>query len=185
MHKFDASRAGLLDSEERRKFLPPEDILRKIGVREDTIFADIGCGTGYFTIPAAEMAERGNVFAIDMQEEMLEMLKEKISGKENITIVSSTEDKIPLPDESVDIAFMANVLHEIDGDGTLREAHRILRHGGILVVVDWKKEKTEIGPPMEHRLSLKEAEFKIKGVGLSPKDSFEIQPYHYCIVANK
>ena len=51
MHKFDASRAGLLDNEERRKFLPPEDILRKIGVREDTIFADIGCGTGYFTIP--------------------------------------------------------------------------------------------------------------------------------------
>ncbi|HDL15106.1 MAG TPA: methyltransferase domain-containing protein [Euryarchaeota archaeon] len=100
-------------------------------------------------------------------------------------MVSSTEDKIPLPGESVDIAFMANVLHEIDGDGTLREAHRILRHGGILVVVDWKKEKAEIGPPMEHRLSLKEAELKIKEVGLSPKDSFEIQPYHYCIVARK
>ncbi len=184
-HKFDAAWASILEDEERKEFLPPVEILKRIGVREGITFADIGCGTGYFTIPAAELVGRGRIFAIDVQEEMLELLKKKIEGMENITIVKSSEDTIPLPSESVDIAFMGDVLHELVGDATLREAYRILRHGGVLGVVDWKKEEMEIGPPFEDRLSIEEAKAMIERVGFSVTESFEIPPYHYCLIAKK
>jgi ubiquinone/menaquinone biosynthesis C-methylase UbiE len=184
-HKFDAAWASILEDEERKEFLPPVEILKRLGVREGITFADIGCGTGYFTIPAAELVGRGRVFAIDVQAEMLELLKKKIKDRENITIVKSSEDTIPLPSESVDITFMGDVLHELEGEGTLREAYRILRRGGVLGVVDWKKEKMEIGPPFEDRLSIQEAKAKIKGVGFSVTESFEIPPYHYCLIAKK
>jgi ubiquinone/menaquinone biosynthesis C-methylase UbiE len=184
-HKFDVSRAEILEDEERF-LLPQAEILKRIGVREGVTFADIGCGTGYFTIPASELVgERGRVYAIDIQEEMLELLKRKIAHIGNIVAIKSEEDAIPLPEESVDVAFMGDVLHELEGEGTLREVYRILRRGGVLGVVDWKKEKMEIGPPTEDRLSVEEAKEKIERAGFRVRESFEIPPYHYCLVANK
>lgn len=122
LHKFDVARVAVLEDEGRKEFLPAEEILRRIGVKEGIKLADIGCGTGYFSIPVAGLVGKERVFAIDVQGEMLELLRKKTKNMENIIIVKSTEDRIPLPEESVVIAFMGGVLHELEGVGTLREA---------------------------------------------------------------
>lgn len=184
-HKFDPSMAHILEDEERRKFLPPEKILKEVGVREGVVMADVGCGTGYFTLPAAKLVKDGRVFAVDVQEEMLELLKQRAEGLENLMPVKSEEDAIPLPDESVDIVFMGDVLHELEGDATLREVHRILRRRGVLGIVEWRKEDTGIGPPVEDRLSEQEAVRMLEGVGFAVERCFQVHPYHYCIVARK
>jgi len=183
-HKFDPSKKEVLDARERRKILPPEETLRKAGIREGISFADIGCGVGYFSIPASRMVGKGKVYAIDIQRRMLEQLKKEDIG--NIEVVESSEEEIPLASGSADLALMADVLHELEGEGTLREAHRILKPNGRLAVVDWKKEESGgWGPPLEERLSLAEAEERLEKAGFAVVERFEVPPYHFGIIATK
>lgn len=72
-HKFEAKKAEILDSADRRKFLNPDSILGKAGLSRDTVFADPGCGSGYFAIPASFIVKK--VCAIDVQEGMLVFVK--------------------------------------------------------------------------------------------------------------
>ena len=185
-HKFPVEHRSHLDSEERRSYLDAGTILRAFGVREGMRVADIGSGTGFFALPAAEIVgPRGHVDAVDLSAEMLEDLRAKLlrSGARNVTAVRSAEDRIPLQDGSVDLAFLACVLHELDGPGTLRECRRILRPEGRLAVVDWKKAEMEFGPPREHRLDESEARALLTGAGFAPTRTFEAGRYHYGIEA--
>ena len=102
-HKFDVTKAKILDSIDRRKFLNPDSILKKAGLDSDTVFADLGCGSGYFTIPASLIVKK--VYAIDVQQEMLDIIGEKIRMEKlkNIEPILSEESSIPLPDKSVDV----------------------------------------------------------------------------------
>ena len=71
-HKFKVSEKQKLDNPERRAFLPPEETLRKLGLQPGEIMADIGCGIGYFTFPAASIVGPNvKVFALDVAPEML------------------------------------------------------------------------------------------------------------------
>ena len=175
-----------LDSAERRSYLDPARILAAFNVRSGMRLADIGSGTGFFAIPAAALVgPQGRVFAVDLSAEMLEDLQAKLarSPAGNLESVRSTEDRIPLPDRSVDFVFLACVLHELDGPGTLLEARRILRPDGRLGVVDWKKEEMEFGPPKAHRLDEDEARAVLSDAGFIPSPAFEAGAYHYGIEA--
>lgn len=185
-HKFDVAHRAYLDSEERHSYLDATKILERMGLREGMRVADIGSGTGFFALPAAEIVgDKGHVDAVDLSPKMLEDLQAKIAKRHarNVSAVRSTEDRVPLPDASVDLAFLACVLHELDGPGTLLEARRILRPQGRLGVVDWKKEDMEFGPPKEHRLDMAEAKAVLADAGFSPVRTFEAGPYHYGIAA--
>ena len=183
-HKFDPARRGTLDSPARRAYLDPEGTLRAFGLREGMIMADVGAGTGFFALPAARLVgPRGRVYAFDLAPSMLEDLRQKVreSGTGNVVVLHSLEDRLPLPDASVDFAFIACVLHELVGPGTLRECRRILRPSGSLGVVDWKKIDQDEGPPKEHRFEEAEARAVLESAGFRPARTFEAGPYHYGI----
>lgn len=185
-HKFDAAHRAYLDSEERRSYLDPPAILRAFAVRAGMRLADVGSGTGFFALPAAAIVgPKGRVFAVDLSAEMLEDLRGKLrrAPERNVEAVRSTEDRIPLPDASVDFVLMACVLHELDGPATLLEARRILGPGGRLGIVDWKKEETEFGPPKAHRLDEDEARAVLSDAGFEPLRTFEAGAHHYGIEA--
>ena len=154
-HKFHIDRRAYLDSDERKSYLDAWAILRAFGVRTGMRIADVGAGTGFFALPAAELVgPGGHVDAVDLAPEMLEDLQAKLvrDRVQNVTAARSTEDRIPLPDAAVEFVLLACVLHELDGPGTLLEARRILRPKGVLGIVDWKKEDMEFGPPRAQRL---------------------------------
>ncbi len=185
-HKFDAKNAGILDSIDRHKFLNPDSILEKAGLDSDTVFADLGCGSGYFTIPASFIVKK--VYAIDVQQEMLDLLSEKIrKGRlKNIETILSKESSIPLPDNSVDVLFMANVFHEVDDRGAiLKEAKRILRGRGRLIIVDWKKIEMDFGPPVEERLGAEEVVSICEDAGFRILERLEAGQYNYMLVFGK
>lgn len=185
-HKFDVAHRKGLDSEERRSYLDAPAILRSLGVRDGMHLADVGAGTGFFAIPAAEIVgPGGRVYAVDMSVEMLDDLRSKLRKKplKNLDALRSTEDRIPLPDACVDLVFLACVLHELDGPGTLLEARRILRPDGRIGIVDWKKEEMEFGPPRAHRLDEVEARAVLRDAGFHPTRTFEAGAYHYGIEA--
>jgi ubiquinone/menaquinone biosynthesis C-methylase UbiE len=185
-HKFHIERRAYLDSEERRSYLDARAILRGFGIGAGMRVADVGAGTGFFALPAADLVgPAGHVYAADLSPEMLKDLQAKIAVRlvPNVGAVRSTEDRIPLGDASVDFVLLACVLHELDGPGTLLECRRILKPQGRFGIVDWKKEDMEYGPPKEHRLDEGQAKAILADAGLEPTRAFEAGPYHYAIEA--
>lgn len=185
-HKFPVEHRRSLESEERKSYLDPTTILREAGVRRGMRVADVGAGIGFFALPAAALVgPRGHVYAVDVSPEMLDDLRKKVVRERaaNLTALRSTEDRIPLSDAAVDLVFLACVLHELDGPGTLSECRRILTPDGRLAIVDWKKEDMEFGPPKAHRLDEAEAQAAVARAGFVPIRTFTAGAYHYGIEA--
>ena len=185
-HKFSPSHACFLDSQDRYALLEPEQILERAGIRRGMRVADVGAGSGFFTIPIAKMVgNEGKVFAIDIQEGMIAILNEKLKRLKikNVEALLSTEERIPLPDESVDLAFLAQTLHELEDYATLEEIGRILKPRGTLAILEWKKDAdTNMGPPFEERLTQEQTIEIAEGAGFALKNLFENLSYHYLAI---
>ena len=186
-HKFDPSKKEKLEGEERKSFYDIHELILWMGISRGITIADIGCGTGYCTVPLAALAgEKGLVFACDISQEMLDSLREKIEKWDigNISAKLSQESSLPIEDNSVDFVFLSMLLHEIDSPASfLSEIKRILRKGGRIGVVDWEKLESEVGPPIDERVSMAEAVAMLAGEGLSTIKNEMIGSYHYAILS--
>jgi ubiquinone/menaquinone biosynthesis C-methylase UbiE len=175
VHKFDAKKAGILDDPERAKFLDPDNILEKLKLTGDIVLADLGCGTGFFSIPASRRVKK--VFALDIQQEMLDILIT------NIEAILSEESYIPLSDKSVNILLMANVFHELEDKlSLLKEVNRVLKMNGRLMIIDWKKMEMDFGPPLKERLDEKEVIATCFRNGFTLLERSNIGPYNYLLI---
>ncbi len=177
---------GWPDSD-RRKTMDPEAILAKAGLRPGMAFADIGCGQGYFTIPAAKLVgSKGRVYGIDLDEEAIIALREKAAaeGLKNIKVtVGGAGDRV-LCRACADVAFFGICLHDFDDPSkALENARRTLKPGGVLADLDWNKVKTEGGPPAEKRLSVEKASKLIETAGFRIKSTEDIAGRYYLIIA--
>ncbi|RIV19652.1 class I SAM-dependent methyltransferase [Alicyclobacillaceae bacterium I2511] len=166
-HAFNPER--LLAMEEGRiTFMPPEPILAKFLTSSGMTMADIGCGAGYFTLPAAKLLTHGRVYAIDRQENMVDFTTERANeaGLTNVLGVVAPATDLPLADKSVDAVLMSMVFHDIpEQSGILSEARRVLVPGGTLYLVEWDKTGTRSGPPMEIRLRPEELQGILESAG--------------------
>jgi len=168
-HKFNPENKKRLSSDLRKKVLPASRILREAGLREEMIFADVGCGNGYFTFPASDIAgSRGKVFALDISSELLAdiNIRAKEENKTNIEVIKTEENNLRISKESVDLAFSCNVMHEAkDLDLFLKEIKRVLKPQGRIVIIDWEKTDGDVGPPKEHRLDKNVIIRELKDIG--------------------
>ncbi len=185
MHKFDPRHLERLLSEERFKNISPERVLREAGLKEGDAMADIGCGPGFFSMPAAGIVgSSGRVYAVDTQQEMLEYFKDRRVPPRNVELLLSGEYSIPIADSAADFTLLAYVLHEAERkDLFLDEIKRITRPGGALMVIDWKKRAEESGPPVEERLDADEAASLIERAGFSGVEVSSLNDSHYRILA--
>ena len=155
-HKFDAKYKHKLDNEKRRELLPPDETLIKLGLHEGDVVADIGCGIGYFTIPASKIVgDSGNIFALDISPEMLQDVGIKIKSNNisNIEIILTEENDLKLENNKITFAFISTVLHEADeAENFLKEIKRIISPKGKIAIVEWQKINSDFGPPIDHRL---------------------------------
>lgn len=168
-HKFDPDNWRRLESDERRALLPPEQILSEIGLETGHTIVDVGAGTGYFAIPAADrVGPHGIVYAVDVAAPMLDLITRRIAGKElPIELVHSQETDIPLPEGIADHVFTSTVLHEVDPKRRIafvQELVRLLKPGGRLSILDWAPvEERTMGPPSHIRLSKDEVKGLLRG----------------------
>jgi ubiquinone/menaquinone biosynthesis C-methylase UbiE len=186
-HKFDAKCKHKLDNPQRRAMLPPERTLRLMGLREGDVMVDIGCGIGYFTVPASEIVgNSGKVYAVDVSEEMLSDV-EKIIEEKNISNVETmlTNGSMPsLEHAVVTFAFTSNVLHEIeDVEGFIQGIRGMLADNGRIVIVEWEKIDSEFGPPKNHRLDKDELAKMMKSVGFYDISFVDLGENFYGITA--
>lgn len=154
-HKFDQTNKSKLDNDWRRQNLPPYETLKELGLSENDVAADIGCGIGYFSIPIAEIIKSGNVYALDISSEMLAEVERRASVLQLINIITAKTEEydLKLPDDTVSFSLLVNVLHEVnDKIKFVKEIKRITKENGKIAIIEWEKKETEMGPPIQHRL---------------------------------
>lgn len=175
------------DENERRKWQNPEAILAEVGLKPGFVFVDIGCGTGFFALPAARVVgNKGKVYGLDANEAAIKELKEKAEKEElrNLVLKLGEAEQFIFCERCADIVFFGIDLHDFrDPAKVLQSARKMLKPNGRLVDLDWKKEPMELGPPLEIRFSEEETEKLIKDAGFKIKMRKEAGPYHYMIVA--
>jgi ubiquinone/menaquinone biosynthesis C-methylase UbiE len=188
-HRFNPEESAKLDNPERRRVLPPEKTLRELGLREGDSFVDIGCGTGYFTIPAIDIVgPGGRVFGIDVSERMLDKLRERTERDQldRLTLIKSDGHSLGLQVGIVSFAFMANVLHEIeDRKEFLQEIYRSLVPGGRFALIDWVKKVGTDGPRFETRLDLSYVKQLLEDSGFILKDTGSLGDDFYTVLSSR
>jgi ubiquinone/menaquinone biosynthesis C-methylase UbiE len=186
-HKFDPAHRARLEAPDRARLLPPEALLRRAGLGEGMRVGDLGCGPGFFTVPAARIVGRhGRVFAVDISDELLRVVRNKAAaaGLTQIEAVRAEEDHIPLRDASIDVALLAFVLHEaVHPTAFIRETARVLADHGHLLVLEWQLQTPPAGPPVGDRLGPATTVALLKDVGFVMLEHFTPNPLHYGLLA--
>jgi len=175
------------------ELIDTEVIFRELRISHDMTFLDLGCGTGAYSIEVAgRMKNQGMVHAIDLWEDGIAILRERIAGGgyTNVNaVVADLGNTIPIEDESVDTCLMATVLHDLveigAGDGALKEASRVLKTEAMLAIVEYKKIDGPPGPPKDIRLSPEDVERMVIPHGFIKRSFADLGPYHYLSVFTK
>ena len=152
---FDPDIKEVLLSSDRQRSLDVFRVTSLIPIFPHHVIADIGCGPGFFTVPLAKHVFDGKIYAIDVQQEMLDAAKEGLERIRltNVELILSKDDRLPLDDDSLDGALAAFVVHEAENPKSLLEdTRRCLRRGGWIALLEWNKREMEEGPPLEDRI---------------------------------
>ncbi len=173
----------------------PEDTLRRLGVSPGDRVAEIGCGNGYFALPAGRIAAPASVYAVDLDETLLAELEGLAAGKgiDNVVPVrGDARDLAALLPEPVDLALLANAFHGIDDRAAfVAGVAGALAADGRFVVVNWRdrpREATAIageprGPPTELRVGPEETRRAVEDASdLRLAREVDLPPFHYGLV---
>lgn len=170
-------------------FLNPNEILEQLHLQDDMIVAEFGCGSGNFAIALAKKLVEGRVYGLDVQAEVLSALQgkarsERISNIETIQCDLEQEAGSTLPNEFLDLVLIPNVLFQAeDKKAIIKEAERILKKGGQLLIIDWKKAP-KFGPK-NGRISAEEVKSIAEGLDLKLEKEFDAGSFHYALLFKK
>lgn len=180
MHKFNIKSIEKLDNPERRRTMPPEETLLKFKVEDNGSLLDVGCGIGYFTVPASKILKNNSVIGIDIIPEILDFAKGKAKGINNIEFKISEEYAFPVESDQVKYVFISNVIHEVeDKSRYFSEVRRVLKDDGYFLIIDWDKRKMEMGPPIHDRISKDEMMALCSKAGFRTIETIDVSPNQY------
>lgn len=175
------------NEEERRNWQHPESILKGIGLKAGDAFIDIGCGDGFFAIPASRIVgEKGRVIASDIDGASIERLRKRAvkEGIRNIELVVAPAEEAIHCERCADFVFYGIDLHDFENPAkVLSNALQMIGPNGRLVDLDWKKEQMDIGPPIDIRFSIEKASSLIEAAGFKVESVKDSGRFHYQITA--
>lgn len=173
------------------KFINPSLVVAQTGLMQGQIVADLGCGNGFYVLPAAQMiGNTGVVYAVDVQENKLAATVSIANqfGYKNIRVVKAdlTKPLLDIPENSCDLVIVGNILHEISQkEGLIKNIYRVLKPTGRVVIVEWKRTATPFGPPIERRIEQQALEIMLMQAGLRKVKELEADGYHYAVLFEK
>lgn len=186
--KFNVAQLERLNDVGRFESLPPDVMWRALGDPEPRTIVDIGAGTGLFSCRFAEMAPIADVYAVDTEPTMVRWMLEHRPQYlcDRLHPVRGGEAAIPLGTGEADLAVMINLHHELaDPLASYREALRVLRIGGQLLVADWAPGDEQSGPPQHVRASAELIAGMLSAVGFESVSSHPGLPRHSLLTARK
>jgi ubiquinone/menaquinone biosynthesis C-methylase UbiE len=169
--------ADWLDRPDRDAREQPERVLDALHLDAKMTVADVGAGTGYFTVRLAKRVAK--VYATDLQPEMLDLLRTRLARDKlaNVELVLATDHDAKLPERSIDLALLVDVYHELaDPAGVMAGIRRALKPGGRLVLVEYRGEDPSVPIKPEHKMTLAQIQKELGALGFRFVESFEFLP---------
>lgn len=169
-------------------FLTPDHLVRELNLKPGDRVADLGCGTGAYTIALArEVGDIGQVYAVDVHREMLHTLAGTLERQSLLnveTLWANIEKGIPIDAYSLDAVVMSNVLFQLeDIDKALSHVAKVLKPEGELLVVEWSHSHGGVGPHPSHVVEEERAEELVKKHGFRIQRRLSAGSFHYAFLA--
>ena len=181
--------AEWLERSERTSEEQPDEALDALGPLAGLTVADLGAGSGYFTVRIARrVGDKGRVYANDLQPEMLKMLAARIAREKisNVTLVHGTIDDPKLPVATIDLVLMVDVYHELSEPQKMLSAiGKALKPGGRLVLLEYRKEDAAIPIRFEHKMSVAEAKLELEAEGFTLSSVDHRLPRQHILIFSK
>jgi SAM-dependent methyltransferase len=185
-HHDPAAYMASLDDPARDAYQKPDEVMKALALHEGETVADIGSGTGYFTVRFARaVGPQGRVYAVDISPDMIRHLNHRLrdEGIRNVVPVLSDPDDPLLPDSSVDCFVIVDTWHHIEDKARyLSRMRRMLKPGGEIVHIDFKKQDLPVGPPTGMKIAREDLIKQMDAAGFALAAEHTFLPYQYFLV---
>jgi SAM-dependent methyltransferase len=184
-HDFvDADKwAGVFDDPARDEWQKPHEVMLALELAPDATVADIGSGTGYFTVRLSHFVPKGRVYGVDIEPKMVKYLAERAekSGLRNITAVAGKPDDPMLP-QPVDRVLLVDTYHHVgDRERYFARMRASLKAGARIAIIDFS-EQSPVGPPVADRLSPALVASEMDAAGYKLLQHHDFLPNQYFLV---
>ena len=184
-HSFgDADKwAKVFDDPERDAWQKPHDVIQALALKPDAVVADIGAGTGYFSVRFAHMVPQGRVYGVDTEPGMVKHLAEraKRAGLKNVTAVTGKPGDPRLP-EKADLIVFVDVYHHVEErERYFRQLRKSLKPGGRIAIIDFRMD-SPVGPPQNVRIEPGRVKDEMKRAGYELAQEHAFLPNQYFLV---
>jgi ubiquinone/menaquinone biosynthesis C-methylase UbiE len=167
-HRFDNPQqlAKSFDDPARDAWQMPDRVIAALGLKQGGIVADIGAGTGYFTVRLAKSDAKPKVYAVDIEPSMVNYLKDRAAkeGLNNVVAVQAAAETPNLP-EPVDVVLLVDTFHHIGGrEVYFRNLAKSLKPGGKVAIIDFRPGVPD-GPPKEFHFTPEQVKSEMSKAG--------------------
>ena len=186
MHQDPKAYIATLENPQREKEQKPDEVIAAMNLKAGETIADIGAGSGFFAFRfARKVGDSGRVYAVDINPDMILYMNRRIRDskiKNAVTVLSAPDDPL-LTDASINRFFICNTWHHVQSRpryiGLMK---KMLKPGGQVIIVDYKKRQLPVGPPPEMKLAKRDVigEMESNGFKLAKEHSF--LEYQYFLV---
>jgi len=177
-----------LERDEREDEERTNKLIRNLDLQPADVVADIGAGSGYHVFRIAPQLKEGKVFAVDIQEEMLEVIREKKekTGLENVVAIKGSEKSANLKENSVDKILMVDVYHEFSFPREMMASmSKSLKDKGRIFLVEYRKEDDWVPIKEVHKMTEEQAVKEMKAAGFELERNIGNLPWQHCMVFRK
>jgi predicted methyltransferase len=184
-HSFgDAEKwSKVFDDPERDAWQKPHEVIQALALKPNAVIADIGAGTGYFSVRLANMTPQGRVYGVDTEPDMVKHLAERArrEGLKNLTAVAAKPGDPRLP-EKADLIILVDVYHHIEGrERYFRNLQKTLKPGGRVAVIDFRMD-SPVGPPQRARIEPERVKAELRRAGYTLEQEHGFLPNQYFLV---
>ena len=184
-HSFgDAQKwSQVFDDPKRDAWQKPHEVIQALALKPDAVIADIGAGTGYFSMRFAHMVPKGRVYGVDTEPDMVKHLAEraKREGLANVTAVAGAPDTPRLP-EKADVIVLVDVYHHVgDRERYFRKLQDSLKAGGRVAIIDFRLD-SPVGPPKGARMLPEQVKAEMQRAGYALAKEHSFLPNQYFLI---
>lgn len=177
-----------LERSDREKEEDVSKLIKNMGINSNDIIADVGAGSGYHAFKMAPLAEKGLIYAVDIQPEMLDAIEKKKRSTKilNVETILGSEKSINLPKNSVDKILMVDVYHEFSYPIEMIESIKnALKPEGQLFLIEYRGEDSAVPIKKIHKMTEKQSVLEMEAAGLKLKENIDNLPWQHCMVFEK